>query len=347
MSPGEVLKINRIIDEAGYDVRALLVVRNCKLIFERYRRGLDRENFHTVYSVTKSVTATLAGILVERGQLSLDTPLANLIRRSWNVSSAGWRRAEQITLRHVMGMHSGLDAIYDVGGATLDPLYLTRTDRVAEALRNDLKYPPGTRYFYSDRDAALFGAAVEGAGKGQLTRLAQELLFEPMAFGGWEWLYPDSEGRYPGGWGLRLRPMDMAKLGILYAEKGQWNGRTLLSPAFIQTVWTPGTFARYGLGWWIATGPEFAAFPMRYARGFKGQRIFVFPNHSLAVVVVASLPASETASVDTAVANAVIAAVRAGYRRAPDVEERLAELARAGFEGTTRVPQEAQDRPGR
>lgn len=341
-----LLTINQEIDKAGLEVRALLVLRDCKVVYERYRHDLGRDNIQIAYSVTKSVTVTLAGALVQRGRLqSLDVPLSALIRNTGNISAMDWRKAEQITLREAFGMTSGLDARHNPLGG--DTLYLTSTDRVSEALRNPLIHPPGTRYSYSDRDASLYGAAVEGAGKAGLLDIARETLFSPLDFGRHEWLYRDREGRYPGGWALRIRPMDMAKLGQIYLQKGAWNGRPIMPPGHVDAVWTAGPAPYYGLGWWVATVPAYAAAPMRYANGVKGQRIYVYPRHDTVVVVVSSVPGPEERAIDITVGQGIARALSGGYTPDAESERTLGELKKSGFRGTIRIDQEAQDLPGR
>lgn len=341
-----LLAINREIDEGEYDVRALLVLRGCKLVFERYRHDLDRDNIQVVYSVTKSVTVTLAGALMLQGRLaSLDTPLAALIPKPPGSSAGDWHKAGQISLRQAFGMTSGLDVRHDPFGG--DSIYFPSTDRVQAALLSPLTYTPGTRFNYSDRDASLFGAAVEAAGHAGLLDIARETLFGPLDFGRQEWLYRDRAGRYPGGWALRIRPMDMAKLGELYLQNGNWNGRPVVPPGHVETVWTPGPAPYYGLGWWIATDPAFASVPMRYANGARGQRLYVFPRHDTVVALVSSLPDQEQRTVTALVSGGIARALADSYSADPGSERLLAELKASGFHGTTRVAQYEQDLPGR
>lgn len=346
ISARDLLTINHDLDRAGLDIRALLVVSDCRLVFERYRSDLDRENIHTLYSVTKSVTATLAGALMLNGKLSsLDISLSSLIKKPSSISEDDWKKAEQITLRNALGMTSGLETIHNPLGG--DILYSTAIDRVLESLKPALTTAPGARFLYSDRNAALYGAALEGAAKTGLYNVARDAIFQPMDFGKSEWSYRDRQGHYPGGWALRLRAMDLAKFGQLYLQGGTWNGRPIMPPGFVDTLWTPGPAANYGLGWWIATSSDYQAVPLRYADGVKGQRVLVFPRHKTVAVVVSSLTTAEERSMTVTVARGMARALRS--RAAPDAEgeRQLAELAKAGFSGTTRVTQQAQDQPGR
>lgn len=118
---------------------------------------------------------------------------------------------------------------------------------------------------------------------------AREKLFEPLGFVGWEWWNRDRAGRYPGGYGLRIRPMDAAKLGQLYLQRGRWNARAIITPAFIDEVWKPGPSPRYGRFWWrLPLRPE-GPFDMFVAQGWKGQRVFVVPKNRVVVVTTAHM----------------------------------------------------------
>lgn len=81
LAPRRLVQLNEALDAGKHDIRALLIVRDCRVAFERYKDGLSREDNHALYSVTKSVSATLAGILLHQGRLrSLDAPIATSCR---------------------------------------------------------------------------------------------------------------------------------------------------------------------------------------------------------------------------------------------------------------------------
>ena len=79
MSAGPLLALNEKLEAGTHDIRSLLIVRDCKLVFERYMDGIGREHNHTVYSVTKSVTSTLVGSLLMQGKLKSTGPTGPLL----------------------------------------------------------------------------------------------------------------------------------------------------------------------------------------------------------------------------------------------------------------------------
>lgn len=345
LAPASLAAANDELDDAGMEIRALLVIRGCRLAYERYKAGLDRNHIHVVHSVTKSFTTTLAGSLLTAGAIpSLDTPIAALVKKPGPATAEMWAAAERITMRNALGMASGLKWQHQPTGLSI---YDPANDRLLEAIKPPLVERPGSRFNYSDGDATIYGAAIAAAGKADLLTLARRILFGPMNFGAHEWNYRDREGRYPAGWSLRLRAMDMAKLGQLYLQRGRWNGSPIVTEDFQRSVWTPGPSPQYGLGWWIATDPLLAGTPLYVGNGWKGQRLFVYPTLDLVVAVISSLPGSEERTMADIVGRHLARAAKEGFRPDPAAEQKLAAAATRGFRGTLRVDQQKQDEPGR
>lgn len=345
LSPQRLTQLNEALDAGKHDIRALLVLRHCRIAFERYKDGVSREHNHAVYSVTKSVSATLAGILLHEGKLrSLDAPVATLISKPFFMSQDTWKKAERITFKNVMQMSTGLAYKHDPTG---HPIYASNVDRFAVALSPEFAADPGTRFNYSDGDASITGAVVASVADANLYRFARNALFDPLQMANHDWPYPDSAGRQPGGWALRLRPMDMAKFGQLYLQKGEWNGQRHFAAEFIEQVWMPGSVSFYALHWWIGNAREANGTPYFYANGLKGQRIFVFPTLRTVVALSASLPPAEVRSVDTLLVGAIVEAAGSRVAVTPEALDTLKQIQTKGFAGETRIAQTEQDRPRR
>jgi CubicO group peptidase (beta-lactamase class C family) len=344
LSAARLAQMLEALDTPRHEVRALLVLKDCKLVMERYKDGLGRDYGHSLYSVTKSFNSTLVGALLYQGRLkNVDTPVADIIPRPDRFSDANWAKARQVTLKNAMQMSSGLEYKHD---PCCHPIYDVREDRLSWALTPAFAAAPGTRFLYSDGDASISGAAVAALAGRDLLAYAKEALFAPLRIDDVEWMFRDRAGRYPGGWGLRLRPMDMLKLGQLYVQGGEWNGQRIFAPEYPALAWTAGPNKAYGLHWWIADPAVFGT-PYYWAQGFKGQRIFVFPEWRMVVAVVASLPGEEEPAVMRIVVRGLVEAVRAGASADPAAEAALKQKQAAGFRGETRVKQDNQDAPRR
>src|SRR5829696_3620054 len=244
--PAVLAQAIRDLRRSNHDIRSLLVVKDCTLVVELYKVGQGRDFTHPMYSVAKSFVVTLAGILVREGKLSLDAPLTTALDRPRGIADATWARAGLVRVRHVFGMLSGYEYVHT---PTSHPLY-TAMDRRQIALLPGTEAAPGTRFNYSDADAVLAAATVAKAAGRDLLAFARDVLFKPLGFREVEWWYRDHAGLYHAGGGLRVRPMDAAKLGQLYLQRGLWDGHEIIAPSFIEEVWRAGPNPNYGLFWW-------------------------------------------------------------------------------------------------
>lgn len=343
LSSDRLMSLMTSLDEARYDVRALLIMRDCKIVLERYKDGLGRHYNHAMYSVTKSISSTLVGALMYQGKIrDLDTPVAELIPQPSGLRGDAWNNAQRISLKNFMQMGSGFDYRHD---PVNNPIYDARQDRVALAIGQKFIAEPGTRFNYSDADALMTGTVIASLSQRSLLEFARSTLFEPLHMSNYAWWFPDQGGRFPGGWGLRLRPMDMLKIGQLYLQKGEWNGTRIFDEKYPDLAWTAGISKRYGLHWWIG---NVKGVPFYFASGFKGQRIYVFPSLRIIAAMAASLPGKEDAIVPLDVVTAIIESADAptsGNRE--DADAKLLQLQKAGFRGETRIRQDGQDAPRR
>ncbi|MGU7784203.1 serine hydrolase domain-containing protein [Burkholderia sp. PU8-34] len=269
------------------DVRSLVVVKDGKIVFERYGAGLSRDNNYELYSVTKTVTALLVGILDGEGKLGPSTKVAPLIAAARPDLASDLADKQDIALRHLMSMSSGLS--YQTREGT-DPLYYGAPDRLRVAVSSRAATTPGAHFDYIDVNPVLVGAAVSAAARAPEDAFARDTLFEPLGMSHYRWTGADQTGAVAGGWGLRLRAVDMAKIGMLLLDNGRWKGRQIVPEAWIRQMTTPSPAAAdYGYYCWIRHvveqgQPEFGAM------GFKGQFITVLPEQHAVVVMTSLLP---------------------------------------------------------
>ena len=286
VDPQKLTELSRWIREQKLDVRSFLVVKDDKLVFERYGDGLDRDYNYELYSVTKTVTSLVFGILAGEGKISPDDKIATWILKAHPEFKDALKDKQDLELRHLLSMSSGL---YYKQVEGTDPLYYSAPDRLQVALTTVAKVPPGTQFEYTDANPVLVGAAIATAAGEPEDKLAQERLFGPLGMKNNHWTGADQTGSVSGGWGLRLRAADMAKLGVMMLHGGQWQGRQVVPRSWIEQMSTPFVVAKdYGYYCWInhivETEPEFGAM------GFKGQFITVLPKENAVVVMTSILP---------------------------------------------------------
>ncbi|MEO8935924.1 MAG: serine hydrolase [Burkholderiaceae bacterium] len=280
-----LVQLSEWIRKENLDVRSFLVVKDGQVIFERYSKGLTRGHNYELYSITKNITALAAGVLIDEGRTRLDEKIAPVLSKSRPDLAKAFADKQTITLRQVMSMSTGL--FYDFK-PTDDPIYYGAPDRLKLAAETVPKRPPGEEFEYTDVNPILASATL-GADAGMpLEKFAEQQFFKPMAMKNYAWERADDKGLVSSGWGLRLRPVDMAKLGLLVLSGGRWNDRQLVSQAWVRTMTAPSSAPWYGLYWWlndiVSTEPE------AHAMGFKGQFIITLPERNAVVVVTSMLP---------------------------------------------------------
>lgn len=278
-----LVRMSEWIRKEKLDVRSLLIVKDGKLIFERYGDDLTREHNYELYSVTKSITALTFGVLAGEGKIATSDVAANWILKDHPEFEPALGDKKGIELGHLMSMSSGL--LYrQVEGS--DPLYFQAPNRLKVALSTVTRIPPATLFEYTDANPVLVGAAIAAAAGQPEDRYAEDKLFKPLGMRNYRWTGADQTGTVSGGWGLRLRAIDMAKIGMLMLNNGQWQGRQVVPAEWIHQMSTPSrqaTAQDYGYYCWInhivESEPEFGAM------GFKGQFITVLPKEHAVVVM--------------------------------------------------------------
>jgi CubicO group peptidase (beta-lactamase class C family) len=270
--------------------KAVLVLHRGRLIAERYAPDYGPATPVQGFSLSKSVTNALLGLLVRDGKLRLDTPI--LLTGSPDPA---------VTLEQAMRMTTGLDL--DETGSGFDPanhlLYVHTQDMAAFARSASRKAAPGTRWAYSSASTHLVARAIHDAlGPGEsVQHFAQQRLFGPL---GMERVLIESDetGAPIGAHYTFATARDWARFGQFFLEGGvSPNGQRLLPENWVQWATTPTINTDYGAGWWLnrrAPGVRGAGYDMPlmsdvpadafYGLGNLGQWLVVVPSHRLVVV---------------------------------------------------------------
>jgi CubicO group peptidase (beta-lactamase class C family) len=284
--------ILRSIRDGGYPrVDSLIVARHGRLVAEGYFNGYARDTLHDLRSTGKSFTSALTGIAAERGLLIVDDPISLYIRdfaSSRNLDA----RKRAITIRHLLDMSSGLDCDDSNPGSpgNEEKMYPAR-NWVAFVLDLPMSFDPGTRSSYCTGGVIVLGSLVSSRAGVGLDEFAATHLFEPLDIRDVHWRR-SPDGQATGGGGLKLRPRDAAKLGELYRAGGLWNGRRVLSAAWVAESRRSTTRIGgdgYGYLWWkrgfVREGIAVESF---FTSGNGGNFVFVFPSLELVVAFTGS-----------------------------------------------------------
>lgn len=266
------------------ETHALLVVQGGRLVFERYGPTSGPDATQPSWSMAKSITHALVGILVGDGKLDIRQPAA----------ASEWQGADDpraaITLDQLLRMSSGLAFIEDyVPGHpsdVIEMLYGTGKPDVAHyAADLPLEHPPGSFWSYASGTSNIVARCAAQAQGGNFAAFMEERLFGPI---GMKSANPkfDAVGTFIGSSYCFCTARDFARFGLLYLRDGVWEGRRLLPPGWVDYARMP-TFqpagvadGRYGAHWWLDVGGP-GSFS---ANGYDGQFIVIVPDLDLVVV---------------------------------------------------------------
>ncbi|PCJ11891.1 MAG: hypothetical protein COB04_18470 [Gammaproteobacteria bacterium] len=269
------------LDDGKRHTTALLVAHKGKLIAEQYAHGLKQDTPILGWSMTKTLTATITGILQDQGKIIADTP----------APIAAWKNTDKtaITIQHLLKMSSGLEFNEDYGDSSDVSTMLFTTPHPADfAAQRPLIATPGTRFGYSTGSSYLLSKIIQDAVGGPQAAydFYQTHLFHKTHITS-AIVEFDATNHIDGGSFAWLSPRDWARMGQLYLNKGQWNGDQVISAERIDEIITPGFSRFYGSQIWLNTdGHKWPQLPhdLYYFSGHQGQRIIVVPSKQLVVV---------------------------------------------------------------
>ncbi|MEW6737243.1 MAG: serine hydrolase [Acidobacteriota bacterium] len=268
------------------EVRSLLVVRNGKLVYEKYFRGATAKDAFNIKSVTKSFTSALIGIALRDGVLrTTDEKLPDLLPDYFNSETDS--RKKQITLRHLLTMTAGFDWREN---EQITARWLQSPNYVKFTLDLPLAAEPGKVQNYNTGLSHLLSAIITEKSKTNALDFARKHLCEPIGIriGRWD---TAPEGFYEGGSEMYLTARDMARFGFLYLNVGEWEGRQIVPAEWVRESTSPQTgkdplWADYGYQWWVGGDDDTPSFS---ALGYGGQAIHVVPKLDLVVVVTSTV----------------------------------------------------------
>lgn len=254
----------------GIRTDAVVVIRDGRLVYERYAGPSRAETPHLTWSVSKSLLATLLGVAEGEGRFQLDDPVARYY--------PPFARHPEVTLRHLLNWSSGLDWQEDYEFAPLKSsvvamLYTRgRDDMAGFVAETPQARPPGRRFRYSSGDSNVLAAALHGMLGADYAEYPWRALFEPLGIRSAVW-ERDAAGTFVGSSYVYMSARDLARVGLLMQRHGRWRERQLLPLAWVEFNLTP--FARYrpsaeeegeavpGGQWWLNRAVKGAPAPGR------------------------------------------------------------------------------------
>jgi CubicO group peptidase (beta-lactamase class C family) len=285
-----------ILDKTWPDVDGVLIFQDGKLVLEEYFYGYNRDTPHQLRSATKSVVGAVVGAAVANGAVTLDEPV--LPQLGYTTVANPDPRKSAITLRHLLTLQSGLDCDDHVAGSPGGENQLYDTpDWIRVMVDLKMVDTPGTVGRYCTGAVFLAGRTVEKATGRALPDYAQEHLFSPLGIrrADWTWNHDLTSANKQFGM-MAMRPRDMLKFGMLYANEGRWGDRQVLPATWVkESLSSLSTVENtaYGYYWWrmqvqVATPDGPRRVYMSAAQGNGGQKIYLIPELDLIAVFTGS-----------------------------------------------------------
>jgi len=278
------------------EVHSLLVIRNGCLVFERYYRGYDSERRHRLYSVTKSFTSALVGIAHEQGVIDrLDRIIFDFFPEYDFYENMSGGKAD-ITLENILSMQMGTE--WNEFNYPFDDsrnsIYRIRqsTDWVKFVLDLPMVEPPGSRFRYNTGATMVLSGVIRNRTGNQTVEFADEHLLEPLGIDDYEW-ESGAQNLTNTGWGLWMRPRDMARFGQMFLDGGRWDGVQVVPAGWVELSTSDHVRVNdqfhYGYQWWLMSlentmGHSPSPDDVKICWGYGGQFIFVIPELRMVVV---------------------------------------------------------------
>lgn len=294
---------------AALGTRAVVIVKDGELVAERYADGFDADTPQLGWSMSKSVTNLLTGVLVEQGVVALDD---DGLRPEWTDERA------DITIDQLLRQTSGLewDETYDLGTPITRMLYL-EPDMGQYVAGQPLAHEPGTVQQYSSGNTNLLCSVLaERTGLG--ADLPRQVLLGPLGLTS-AVLEPDAAGTPVCSSYLWATPRDWAAIGQFALQGGEWNGERMLPEGWmaqslevdeVEETDDPGLGASWRGNEVLFGEARWPELPedTYYASGHDGQKMIIVPSEQLVVVRLGFTPeADDDPSVVALVEEAIAA----------------------------------------
>ena len=266
-------------DEAAY-AQEMMILRNGKVIAEAAWSPYEARLPHQLYSLSKSITATAVGMLVDEGGLLPDEKLCDIFFDKAPENEQ--HPAYKMTVRHLLNMSTG--SYFNEAGSAMG------ADWEREFLHAAVKFAAGTAFEYNSMNTYMLAAIVRRKTGQTLTEYLTPRLYEPLGIRQHHW-ETCPNGTEKGGWGLSLCMEDVAKIGQLYLNKGLWEmpdgvrrliGEDWIAEATRPQIETPNGEITYGYGHQVWMTAKKGAFLFN---GAFGQYMLALPDKNALVVL--------------------------------------------------------------
>jgi len=221
-----ILDFVNAVENGKLNVHSLMVLRHGKVLAEGWWAPYAPNLKHTLYSLSKSFTSSAIGLAVGEGRLTVDDKIVSIFPKE--VPATVSQNLANMRVRDLLTMSTGHDK-------DSTPSLRESGDKnwIKSFLAQPVLHEPGTFFVYNSGATYMLSAIIQKLTGQTLLEYLTPRLFTPLNIEGVDWEV-DPNGINTGGWGLRVKTEDIAKFGQLYLQKGMWNGKRILSEAWVE-----------------------------------------------------------------------------------------------------------------
>lgn len=271
-----------------YGTRSIIVVHHGKIIKEQYLNGFTADMPQTGWSMAKSITNALIGILVKEGKLSINQ---NNLFEEWTKDDR-----KNITLGNLLNANSGLawKEVYSFPSPANKMLY-EEDDMPKYARGFPLEEKPGTHFKYSSGTTNMLSGIIRQKAGEEYYNFVHDKLFARIGMNS-AVMEADAGGTFVGSSYCFASARDWARFGLLYLNDGLVNGERILPEGWVTYTTTPASGAlmgEYGAQFWLNAGepgnPKHRTYidvptDCFFAEGYQGQQVFIIPSYDVVIV---------------------------------------------------------------
>ena len=281
----------KLINGTYKNVHSILVIKDGKLVFEEYFYEHNKTKLHEMRSATKSVISALTGVAIEKGFIKNVAEKVLPYFPEYTFKN-DLEAKKHISIKNLLTNQSGLDcdaANPKAVGNENEMSY--KDDWIQYSLDLPMADSAGGRGMYCSSNPLILGRIIEKTTQQTLPEFAKQTLFKDLGIKNFDWHFKLDKSSSETYGQVNLRSRDMAKFGLLYLNKGVWNGKQVLSKEWVEQSFAKHTVVQgldYGYLWWTryldADGVRYYG---KLAQGNGGQKIYIFQELNLVVVTTA------------------------------------------------------------
>ena len=292
-------------------VHSILLVKDGAILLEEYLNGYDGEKPHDLRSVTKSIRSILLGIAIDKGFIQdLNDPISKYLKEPTPKKNLDPRK-DQITIKHLITMSSGLDCNdWDKKSKGQEDKVYKKKDWVQYTLDLPMINDPGEVSTYCSMGSLLVAEIIRQTSGMTIDEFAEKYLFTPLGVSNVLWDHTSEKEVISSGKRLHMTSRDMAKIGQLILNRGEWNGLQIVSKIWVEqatSTQTQITGINYGYFWWnMNLGSNEDPVYAEIATGNGGQYIMAIPKLNLVAVFTGGAYNSQEDKLPFAIMNNIV-----------------------------------------